>query len=209
MKFRSTGQLSLAPQPQRPSGSPCSIICTICGRGFNRRDSFAHHRRTHLEQMKCPVCHKLFTRSHDVKRHVLKVHARDINVKSEHYQNFFPSDLTLLENDSHHFSHFKDWLEQLKWYMQNKEQSRTCSTVYCEEGYNCIWSTRILSSGCGGMHFGRYYRHLKGACCFNYLPDERGSNFTLWYISTRLHGIGVHKTLISVVTNMGIWDLSK
>ncbi|XP_023714030.1 broad-complex core protein isoforms 1/2/3/4/5 isoform X2 [Cryptotermes secundus] len=108
--FRPTAQLYLASQLQRAAGNPCRIICTICGRGFSRRDSFAHHKRTHLEQMKCPVCHKLFTRSHDVKRHILKVHARDVNVKSEHCQFLFSSELTttVLTNDSHHIAHFRN-----------------------------------------------------------------------------------------------------
>jgi uncharacterized Zn-finger protein len=96
-----TGQLHLASRLQRAAGSPCRIICTICGRGFNRRDSFSHHRRTHLEQMKCPVCQKLFTRSHDVKRHMLKVHARDANMKSGHSHHLFSSELTVMENNGH------------------------------------------------------------------------------------------------------------
>lgn len=50
--------------------------CRICWKGFKHPMSLTLHKDMHAGQTRCPVCQRIFSRSYDMKAHLLRIHKR-------------------------------------------------------------------------------------------------------------------------------------
>ncbi|XP_020295981.1 longitudinals lacking protein, isoforms H/M/V-like isoform X2 [Pseudomyrmex gracilis] len=48
--------------------------CRICWKGFKHPMSLTLHKDLHAGQTRCPICHRIFSRSYDMKSHLLRIH---------------------------------------------------------------------------------------------------------------------------------------
>ncbi|XP_023287944.1 broad-complex core protein isoforms 1/2/3/4/5 isoform X2 [Orussus abietinus] len=48
--------------------------CRICWKGFKHPMSLTLHKDLHTGQTKCPICHRVFSRSYDMKMHLMRIH---------------------------------------------------------------------------------------------------------------------------------------
>jgi len=48
--------------------------CRICLKGFRHPISLQLHKDLHTGQTQCPVCHRIFSRSYDMKTHLHRIH---------------------------------------------------------------------------------------------------------------------------------------
>lgn len=49
--------------------------CRICWKGFKHPMSLTLHKDLHAGQTKCPICQRIFSRSYDMKAHLVRIHA--------------------------------------------------------------------------------------------------------------------------------------
>nr|XP_050859023.1 zinc finger and BTB domain-containing protein 34-like isoform X3 [Vespula vulgaris] len=49
--------------------------CRICWKGFKHPMSLTLHKDLHAGQTKCPICQRIFSRSYDMKAHLMRIHA--------------------------------------------------------------------------------------------------------------------------------------
>ncbi|KAI4489178.1 hypothetical protein M0804_004676 [Polistes exclamans] len=49
--------------------------CRICWKGFKHPMSLTLHKDLHAGQTKCPICKRIFSRSYDMKAHLMRIHA--------------------------------------------------------------------------------------------------------------------------------------
>ncbi|XP_012226227.1 protein bric-a-brac 2-like isoform X3 [Linepithema humile] len=50
--------------------------CRICWKGFKHPMSLTLHKDLHAGQTRCPICQRIFSRSYDMKTHLLRIHKR-------------------------------------------------------------------------------------------------------------------------------------
>ncbi|XP_050448203.1 broad-complex core protein isoforms 1/2/3/4/5-like isoform X2 [Cataglyphis hispanica] len=50
--------------------------CRICWKGFKHPMSLTLHKDLHTGQTRCPICQRIFSRSYDMKAHLLRIHHR-------------------------------------------------------------------------------------------------------------------------------------
>ncbi|XP_029661962.1 broad-complex core protein isoforms 1/2/3/4/5-like isoform X2 [Formica exsecta] len=50
--------------------------CRICWKGFKHPMSLTLHKDLHTGQTRCPICQRIFSRSYDMKAHLLRIHKR-------------------------------------------------------------------------------------------------------------------------------------
>lgn len=50
--------------------------CRICWKGFRHPMSLTLHKDLHTGQTRCPICQRIFSRSYDMKAHLLRIHKR-------------------------------------------------------------------------------------------------------------------------------------
>lgn len=50
--------------------------CRICWKGFKHPMSLTLHKDMHAGQTRCPICQRIFSRSYDMKAHMLRIHSR-------------------------------------------------------------------------------------------------------------------------------------
>lgn len=50
--------------------------CRICWKGFKHPMSLTLHKDLHTGQTRCPICQRIFSRSYDMKTHLLRIHKR-------------------------------------------------------------------------------------------------------------------------------------
>ncbi|RLU17143.1 hypothetical protein DMN91_011212 [Ooceraea biroi] len=50
--------------------------CRICWKGFKHPMSLTLHKDMHAGQTRCPICQRIFSRSYDMKAHLLRIHKR-------------------------------------------------------------------------------------------------------------------------------------
>ncbi|XP_023714041.1 broad-complex core protein isoforms 1/2/3/4/5 isoform X13 [Cryptotermes secundus] len=50
------------------------FVCQICGKAFKHAGSLSMHRRLHRGHTRCPVCHKVFSRTYYMKVHMQLIH---------------------------------------------------------------------------------------------------------------------------------------
>ncbi|KAK2579647.1 hypothetical protein KPH14_011572 [Odynerus spinipes] len=48
--------------------------CRICWKGFKHPMSLTLHKDLHAGQTRCPICQRIFSRSYDMKAHLLRIH---------------------------------------------------------------------------------------------------------------------------------------
>lgn len=48
--------------------------CRICWKGFKHPMSLTLHKDLHTGQTRCPICQRIFSRSYDMKAHLLRIH---------------------------------------------------------------------------------------------------------------------------------------
>ncbi|XP_046419017.1 protein bric-a-brac 2-like isoform X4 [Neodiprion fabricii] len=57
--------------------------CRICWKGFKHPMSLTLHKDLHTGQTKCPICHRIFSRSYDMKAHLLRIHKCSFSVDAK------------------------------------------------------------------------------------------------------------------------------
>ncbi|XP_015596548.1 protein abrupt isoform X2 [Cephus cinctus] len=57
--------------------------CRICWKGFKHPMSLTLHKDLHTGQTKCPICHRIFSRSYDMKAHLLRIHKCTFSVDAK------------------------------------------------------------------------------------------------------------------------------
>lgn len=54
--------------------------CRICWKGFKHPMSLTLHKDLHTGQTRCPICQRIFSRSYDMKAHLLRIHKHTFSV---------------------------------------------------------------------------------------------------------------------------------
>lgn len=57
--------------------------CRICWKGFKHPMSLTLHKDLHTGQTKCPICHRIFSRSYDMRAHLLRIHKCSFSVDAK------------------------------------------------------------------------------------------------------------------------------
>lgn len=57
--------------------------CRICWKGFKHPMSLTLHRDLHTGQTRCPICQRIFSRSYDMKAHLLRIHKCTFSVDAK------------------------------------------------------------------------------------------------------------------------------
>ncbi|KZC06377.1 Broad-complex core protein isoform 6 [Dufourea novaeangliae] len=73
--------------------------CRICLKGFKHPMSLTLHKDLHTGQTRCPICQRIFSRSYDMKSHLLRIHKCTLSVDAK---LSFASDDRSLRAESEH-----------------------------------------------------------------------------------------------------------
>lgn len=57
--------------------------CRICWKGFKHPMSLTLHKDLHTGQTRCPICQRIFSRSYDMKAHLLRIHKCTFSVDAK------------------------------------------------------------------------------------------------------------------------------
>ncbi|KAL6442188.1 hypothetical protein ACFW04_002459 [Cataglyphis niger] len=75
-----SGVAELVPDDYGQSGAAADagllFRCRICWKGFKHPMSLTLHKDLHTGQTRCPICQRIFSRSYDMKAHLLRIHQR-------------------------------------------------------------------------------------------------------------------------------------
>uniref|UniRef100_A0ABD2XEU0 Broad-complex core protein n=1 Tax=Trichogramma kaykai TaxID=54128 RepID=A0ABD2XEU0_9HYME len=61
---------------EQGSDSDLLYRCRICWKAFKHPISLTLHKDLHTGQTRCPICHRIFSRSYDMKVHLMRIHKR-------------------------------------------------------------------------------------------------------------------------------------
>ncbi|XP_008212549.1 protein tramtrack, beta isoform isoform X4 [Nasonia vitripennis] len=63
---------------EQSSDSELLFRCRICWKGFKHPISLTLHKDLHTGQTRCPICQRIFSRSYDMRVHLLRIHKRTL-----------------------------------------------------------------------------------------------------------------------------------
>ncbi|XP_011506164.1 PREDICTED: zinc finger and BTB domain-containing protein 49 isoform X3 [Ceratosolen solmsi marchali] len=63
---------------EQSSDSELLFRCRICWKGFKHPISLTLHKDLHTGQTRCPICQRIFSRSYDMRVHLLRIHERTL-----------------------------------------------------------------------------------------------------------------------------------
>ncbi|XP_058804809.1 protein abrupt-like isoform X2 [Phymastichus coffea] len=63
---------------EQGSDSELLFRCRICWKGFKHPISLTLHKDLHTGQTRCPICQRIFSRSYDMRVHLLRIHKRTL-----------------------------------------------------------------------------------------------------------------------------------
>lgn len=62
--------------------------CQLCPKGFKHPTSLTLHKDSHAGKTRCPVCHRSFSRSYDMRSHLQRIHqGKQLTIKEIRYKN--------------------------------------------------------------------------------------------------------------------------
>ncbi|VVD01807.1 unnamed protein product [Leptidea sinapis] len=62
--------------------------CQLCPKGFKHPTSLTLHKDSHAGKTQCPVCHRSFSRSYDMRSHLQRIHqGKQLTIKEIRYKN--------------------------------------------------------------------------------------------------------------------------
>ncbi|KOB68720.1 hypothetical protein OBRU01_17878 [Operophtera brumata] len=62
--------------------------CQLCPKGFKHPTSLTLHKDSHAGKTQCPVCHRSFSRSYDMRSHLQRIHqGKQLTIKEIRYRN--------------------------------------------------------------------------------------------------------------------------
>lgn len=62
--------------------------CQLCPKGFKHPTSLTLHKDAHAGKTQCPVCHRSFSRSYDMRSHLQRIHqGKQLTIKEIRYKN--------------------------------------------------------------------------------------------------------------------------
>ncbi|XP_049867430.1 zinc finger and BTB domain-containing protein 14-like [Pectinophora gossypiella] len=75
--------------------------CQLCPKGFKHPTSLTLHKDSHAGKTQCPVCHRSFSRSYDMRSHLQRIHqGKQLTIKEIRYKN--SSDTVAPKPFTHH-----------------------------------------------------------------------------------------------------------
>ena len=63
---------------EQSSDSELLFRCRICWKGFKHPISLTLHKDLHTGLTRCPICLRIFSRSYDMRVHLLRIHKRTL-----------------------------------------------------------------------------------------------------------------------------------
>lgn len=61
--------------------------CQLCPKGFKHPTSLTLHKDSHAGKTQCPVCHRSFSRSYDMRSHLQRIHqGKQLTIKEIRYK---------------------------------------------------------------------------------------------------------------------------
>ncbi|KAI8427923.1 hypothetical protein MSG28_002258 [Choristoneura fumiferana] len=78
------------PQKAAPTSKSdlAKFRCQLCPKGFKHPTSLTLHKDSHAGKTQCPVCHRSFSRSYDMRSHLQRIHqGKQLTIKEIRYKN--------------------------------------------------------------------------------------------------------------------------
>ncbi|XP_046961771.1 broad-complex core protein isoforms 1/2/3/4/5-like [Vanessa cardui] len=71
-----------------PESDLAKFRCQLCPKGFKHPTSLTLHKDSHAGKTQCPVCHRSFSRSYDMRSHLQRIHqGKQLTIKEIRYKN--------------------------------------------------------------------------------------------------------------------------
>lgn len=66
-----------------PDGDLVKFRCHVCWKGFKHPTSLTLHKDSHIGKTQCPICSRTFSRSYDMRNHLVKIHQEQVSTTSK------------------------------------------------------------------------------------------------------------------------------
>lgn len=80
-----------------PESDLAKFRCQLCPKGFKHPTSLTLHKDAHAGKTQCPVCHRSFSRSYDMRSHLQRIHQGKqltIKIRYKNGDNVAPKQFT-------------------------------------------------------------------------------------------------------------------
>lgn len=87
MDTQSTSAEDLSEKNNTESDMVLKFRCHMCPKGFKHPTSLTLHKDSHAGKTQCPVCHRSFSRSYDMRSHLQRIHqGKQLTIKEIRYK---------------------------------------------------------------------------------------------------------------------------
>ncbi|XP_053605816.1 modifier of mdg4-like [Plodia interpunctella] len=75
-------------EKSNPESDLAKFRCQLCPKGFKHPTSLTLHKDSHAGKTQCPVCHRSFSRSYDMRSHLQRIHqGKQLTIKEIRYKS--------------------------------------------------------------------------------------------------------------------------